>query len=103
MSQANQTDFQDLLWNLQGSGGPFTTLSGTQWAIDLSTYNATPSMHHSWGTEVINIASGINSDYHFTGPDIQNQLYNQVPEPTTMLLLGLGLLGLGLSSKKFRG
>jgi hypothetical protein len=39
---------------------------------------------HSWGTQVLNIVDG-------NGHGEQNQLYNQVPEPAAMMLLGFGL------------
>jgi hypothetical protein len=100
-SNTNQADFQNLLWSLQGEIGPYTPGSGTPWAVDLANYT---NLGQSWGTEVINIYT---STYDASGKeisrtDIQNQLYNQVPEPMTLLLLGSGLIGITGLRRKFK-
>ena len=103
-AKANQYDFQATLWSLQGSGPSHIPVAGTPWANDLAYYNSNyanlPDL--SWGTEVINIVSSMDSSGKFYGPDIQNQLYHSVPEPATMLLLGFGLIGLAGVGRKFK-
>ena len=100
-SQAAQADFQQFLWSIQKTGPSYSPPSTDKWYIDYVAYN-NPSngLQHSWGTEVINIEG-----FDVTGKpiDIQNQLYNQVPEPVTILLLGIGLIGVAGIRKKYKG
>jgi hypothetical protein len=101
---ADQSKFQDLLWTLQQPNLGSATVKydplHDQWAKDAQSYilAGETGLH---GTSVLNIVKEIRPDGSFGG-EVQNQLYHQVPEPSTTLLFCMGLLGLVLGAQLSR-
>jgi hypothetical protein len=91
---ASQTGLQDALWYLeQEISGPLTGLAATFWTNSLGASGL-------YGVSVLNLWESYNPTTHVFSGNAQDVLFAAIPEPSTILLLGLGLTGLGLVSRK---
>ena len=87
-------------WNNYGDGGVLGSLSGSAWtiAIDPVSYGTQGNLHsllaYSYSSTAISLDINLTDDILLSAAPI--------PEPTTMLLLGSGLIGLAGARKKFK-
>jgi hypothetical protein len=84
--QHENTMWQGLETNPLGHG------NGDTWVMEFAFDKSLINMN---GSRIINFHNTLAC-----GNDVINKSFSMVPEPTTMLLLGLGMLGLGLTRKK---
>jgi hypothetical protein len=97
MDAADADALQDAIWKFQGQGGA----ANAYWTLA-----NLPANQAQWATALANVVildmkwkNVVQTTGAFERVDAQDVL-GIVPEPTTLLLLGLGLLGVGIVSRK---
>jgi len=96
-TNTNAVNLQLAIWFFEGEiiAGHLLDYSSAQTFIDSANNNAVNGSYY--GVQVLNL-------YDMAGNNSQDQLvYNVVPEPATMLLFGLGLIGIAGIRRKFKG
>lgn len=103
LSDYSQQEIQDAIWYIENEIGTLT--SGAEELFDLAEDNAS-GLYNVIALNLYTTRTPVNST--FTNDDgqwtysgnAQDVLFTPVPEPSTILLLGVGLAGIGMIARK---
>lgn len=96
----NANNLQLAIWSLEGEitdAHPLTMTAGANTFIS----NAAGANGY-YGVQVMNLYGSYSPLSGYTNPKQSQLIYNPVPEPSTLLLMGLSLMGLAGVRKKFK-